>query len=160
MDLPTGYRIGPALFGVLRSLRPGTKNYLRLLREGLSGSQMVLRWILFGFVLTGVISAFVTEQNFRDFFGPTAMGMFFTLLATTLLEVCSEGSSPIAAYILLHAHAPGNAFVFLMAGAATDYTQIASLRQTTRSWAATFALPLISMPQVIFIGWLINHFSR
>jgi len=160
VSLPTGYRIGPALAGVMRSLKPGKNNYLRLLREGLSGSQMVLRWILFGFVLTGLISAFVNEQTFRDLFGPTALGMFFTLLATTLLEVCSEGSSPIAAYILLRAHAPGNAFVFLMAGAATDYTQIASLRQTTRSWAATFALPLISIPQVLFIGWLINHFSH
>ena len=160
VSLPHGYRIAPALMGVLRSLKPGNRNYLRLLREGVAGSQMVLRWILFGFVLTGLISAFVTEQTFRDLFGPTAAGMFFTLLATTVLEVCSEGSSPIAAYILLRAHAPGNAFVFLMAGAATDYTQILSLRQTTRSWAATFALPLISIPQVVFIGWLINHLSR
>jgi hypothetical protein len=46
-----------------------------------------------------------------------------------------------------------------MAGAATDYTEIASLRQTTRSWKATLALPLISTPQVMLIGWLIHHFS-
>jgi hypothetical protein len=159
VDLPTGYRIGPAVAGVLKSLRPGKANYVRLAREGMLGSRMVLRWILFGFVLTGLIRALVPELTFQQYFGPTAVGLFLTLLATTLLEVCSEGSSPIAADLLTRAHAPGNAFVFLMAGAATDYTEIASLRQTTRSWKATLALPLISTPQVLLIGWLIHRFS-
>jgi hypothetical protein len=159
VDLPHGYRIGPAITGVLRSLRPGKENYARLAREGLSGSRMVLRWILFGFVLTGVIRALVPELTFQQYFGPTTAGLFLTLLATTLLEVCSEGSSPIAADLMTRAHAPGNAFVFLMAGAATDYTEIASLRQTTGSWKSTLALPLISTPQVLLIGWLIHHFS-
>jgi uncharacterized protein len=159
VDLPTGYRIGPAVSGVFRSLKPGKDNYLRLAREGLSGSQMVLRWILFGFVLTGVIRAFVPDASFQQYFGPTLAGLFLTLLATTVIEVCSEGSSPIAADLLTRAHAPGNAFVFLMAGAATDYTEILSLRSTTRSWRATLALPLISTPQVLLIGWLIHYFA-
>ena len=155
--LPAGYRVGPALAGVWRSLKPGRDNYARLAREGLSGSRMVLRWILFGFVLTGAIRAFVPEASFQQFFGPTVAGLFLTLLATTLMEVCSEGSSPIAADLLTRARAPGNAFVFLMAGAATDYTEILSLRATTRSWKATLALPLISTPQVLLIGWLIHR---
>ena len=46
-----------------------------------------------------------------------------------------------------------------MAGAATDYTEILSLRETTRSWRATLALPLISTPQVVLLGWLIQQFS-
>ena len=157
--LPHDYRVGPAVLGVLRSLKPGTDNYLRLAREGLSGSKMVLRWIFFGFVLTGLIRAFVPDASFQQYFGPTAAGLFLTLLATTILEVCSEGSSPIAADLLTRAHAPGNAFVFLMAGAATDYTEIMSLRETTRSWKATLALPLISTPQVLLIGWLIHRLA-
>ena len=158
--LPHGYRIGPALAGVLRSLKPGAANYLRLAREGLSGSKMVLRWIFFGFVLTALIRAFVPDASFQQYFGPTIAGMFLTLLATTIIEVCSEGSSPIAADLLTRAHAPGNAFVFLMAGAATDYTEIMSLRETTRSWKASLALPLISTPQVLLIGWMIHQLSR
>jgi len=47
-----------------------------------------------------------------------------------------------------------------MAGAATDYTEILSLRETTRSWRATLALPLISTPQVLLIGWLIHHLGK
>ena len=160
VTLPHGYRIGPSIAGVLRSLKPGRENYAHLAHEGMVGSQMVLRWIFFGFVLTGAIRAFVPEDSFLHFFGPTIAGLFLTLLATTILEVCSEGSSPIAADLLTRAHAPGNAFVFLMAGAATDYTEIMSLRDTTKSWKATLALPLISTPQVILIGWLIQHFSK
>jgi uncharacterized membrane protein YraQ (UPF0718 family) len=156
VSLPRGYRTGPAFAGVLRSLKPGTDNYLRLAREGLAGSKMVLRWIFFGFVLTALIRAFVPDASFQQYFGPTVAGLFLTLLATTILEVCSEGSSPIAADLLTRAHAPGNAFVFLMAGAATDYTEILALRETTRSWKATLALPLISTPQVLLIGWLIH----
>jgi uncharacterized membrane protein YraQ (UPF0718 family) len=157
--LPQDYRVGPAIQGVLRSLKPGVANYLHLAREGMAGSKMVLRWIFFGFVLTGLIRAFVPEASFQQYFGPTIAGLFLTLLATTLMEVCSEGSSPIAADLLTRAHAPGNAFVFLMAGAATDYTEIMGLRETTRSWKATLALPLISTPQVLLVAWLINHFA-
>lgn len=156
-DLPIGYRIGPAIMDVFASLKPGWSNYLKLAREGLSGSRMILRWILFGFVLTALIRALVPEASFADWFGPTMAGLFLTLLATTLIEVCSEGSSPIAADILTRAHAPGNAFVFLMAGAATDYTELLSLRETTRSWKAALALPLISTPQVLLIGWLLQR---
>ncbi len=159
VTLPHDYRVGPAIQGVLRSLKPGAVNYLHLAREGLAGSRMVLRWIFFGFVLTGLIRAFVPEASFQQYFGPTVAGLFLTLLATTLMEVCSEGSSPIAADLLTRAHAPGNSFVFLMTGAATDYTEILSLRETTRSWKATLALPLISTPQVLLIGWIINHLS-
>ena len=160
LDLPVDYRMGPALRGVLRSLKPGAENYLQLAREGVDGSRIVLRWILVGFVLTGMIRAFVPQLVFEQAFGPSVTGLFLTLLATTLLEVCSCGSSPIAADLLTRAHAPGNAFVFLMAGAATDYTELMSLRSTTRSWKATLVLPLITTPQVMLIGWLIQHFSR
>ena len=160
VTLPAGYRIGPSIAGVLRSLKPGRANYLHLAREGMAGSRMVLRWIFFGFVLTGAIRAFVPEADFQQYFGPTIAGLFLTLLATTILEVCSEGSSPIAADLLTRAHAPGNAFVFLMAGAATDYTEIMSLKDTTKSWKATLALPLISTPQVLLIGWLIQHLGK
>jgi uncharacterized protein len=158
VDLPADYRIRPELAAVVRSFKPGRSNYGRLFREGISGSRMVLRWVFFGFVVTGLVRAFLPDASFQQYFGPTMAGLLFTLLATTLIEVCSEGSSPIAADLLTRAHAPGNSFVFLMTGAATDYTEILSLRETTRSWKATFALPLISTPQVLVIGWIINHF--
>ena len=89
------------------------------------------------------------------------MGAFATaaldlLVATTVIEVCSEGSTPIAADLMNRAGAPGNSFTFLMAGVATDYTEIMSIRDTTSSWRIALALPLVTVPQVILIGFVLN----
>jgi uncharacterized membrane protein YraQ (UPF0718 family) len=109
--------------------------------------------------MAAAIRAFVPTDIFNQYFGPSLLGLLLTLAATTAIEVCSEGSSPIAADLLNRAGAPGNAFTFLMAGAATDYTEIMALRETTRSWKATFALPLITTPQVLAIAWLLNIYG-
>ena len=82
-----------------------------------------------------------------------------TVLIATILEVCSEGSMPVAADILTKANAPGNAFAFLMTGVATDYTEIMSLKNTTKSWKISLFLPLVTLPQVLLLAWLINIFS-
>ena len=84
------------------------------------------------------------------------MGLGITLLVATILEVCSEGSTPIAADILTRAGAPGNSFAFLMGGVATDYTEIMVLRDTTKSLKMALFLPLVTVPQVLLLGWIIN----
>ncbi|MEK9711001.1 MAG: permease [Thalassolituus sp.] len=124
--------------------------------QGLKESKMVLRWVVFGVVLVALIRAFVPPESFGVWFGASLTGLLLTLLATTLIEVCSEGSSPIAADLFNRAGAPGNAFTFLMAGAATDYTEIMALKETTRSWKIALYLPLVTVPQVLLIGWLMN----
>ena len=94
--------------------------------------------------------------QFEQFFGPTVLGLMITILVATVLEVCSEGSTPIAADILTRAKAPGNSFAFLMAGVATDYTEIMVLKDTTRSWKLALFLPLITVPQVLLVAWLMH----
>ncbi|MBB5353010.1 hypothetical protein HNR46_003263 [Haloferula luteola] len=160
IDIPEQYRLRDGLAEVWRNIRPGDGNLRRMLKAGLSESRMILRWIFFGFVMAAAIQTFVPDHTFQEFFGPSLLGLLLTLIATTIIEVCSEGSSPIAADLLRRAGAPGNAFTFLMAGAATDYTEIMALRETTRSWKATLALPLLTTPQVLLISWVLNHFSR
>ena len=157
VELPGDFRLKDGLGEVWKNIRPVHGNLRRMVRDGLSESRMILRWIFFGFVLAAAIRAFVPTHSFSDYFGPTMLGLLLTLLATTLIEVCSEGSSPIAADLLNVAGAPGNSFTFLMAGAATDYTEILALRETTKSWKATLALPLITTPQVLVIAWLLNN---
>jgi len=129
-----------------------------ILREGFAGSRVVIRWSLFGLVLAGLVRALVPEEAFATWFGATFGGLWLTLLATTVIEVCSEGSTPIAADLLNRAGAPGNSFTFLMAGVATDYTEIMSIRDTTRSWRIALFLPLVTVPQVILIGAVLNQF--
>lgn len=124
--------------------------------EGLLGSRMVLRWIFLGVILAGVVRAAVPPDTFQTLFGPTLAGLGLTVVVATILEVCSEGSMPVAADILTKANAPGNAFAFLMSGVATDYTEIMSLKDTTKSWKIPLFLPLITLPQVLLLAWLIN----
>ena len=129
-----------------------------ILREGFAGSRVVIRWSLFGLILAGAIRALMPEESFATWFGATMGGLWLTLLATTIIEVCSEGSTPIAADLMNRANAPGNAFTFLMAGVATDYTEVMSIRDTTRSWKIALFLPLITVPQVMVIGFILNQF--
>ena len=63
---------------------------------------------------------------------------------------------PIAADLMTRAAAPGSAFTFLMAGAATDYTEILVLREVTGRLKAPLLLPLLIVPQVLVIGWALN----
>ncbi|RLQ22761.1 ATPase [Seongchinamella sediminis] len=129
-----------------------------ILRDGFAGSRVVIRWSLFGLILAGAIRALMPEESFATWFGATMGGLWLTLLATTIIEVCSEGSTPIAADLLNRAGAPGNAFTFLMAGVATDYTEVMSIRDTSRSWKIALYLPLITVPQVMVLGYILNHF--
>jgi uncharacterized membrane protein YraQ (UPF0718 family) len=131
--------------------------WLALLKGGLVESRMVVRWMLFGVILASVIRVAVPPDAFANWFGPTMAGLLLTLLAATIIEVCSEGSSPIAADLLHRAAAPGNGFAFLMAGAATDYTEILALRETTRSWRIALLLPAVTVPQVVLLAWLMNR---
>lgn len=137
----------------------GVNRIRSALVEGLSESRMVIRWILFGVLLASAVRAFVPPDYFQTLFGPTFMGLLITLGVATILEVCSEGSTPIAADILNRARAPGNSFAFLMGGVATDYTEIMVLKDTTGSLKTALFLPLITVPQVLLLGWMINRFA-
>ena len=133
--------------------------WIAILKGGLLESRMVLRWMFFGVVLAAILRVAVPPDVFSEWFGPTLAGLALTLVAATVIEVCSEGSSPIAGDLLNRAGAPGNGFAFLMAGAATDYTEILALRETTRSWKTAFLLPAVTVPQVVLLGWLMNRFA-
>ncbi len=127
--------------------------------NGLKESRMIIRWILAGAILAAFLRTALNPEMFQDYFGPSALGLVVTLVFATILEVCSEGGSPIAADILTRAHAPGNAFTFLMTGVATDYTEIMGLKETTYSWKIALFLPLVTTPQILIIGYFLNHFG-
>lgn len=144
--------------GMIRQTFPSASKIVPVvLQEGLSEARMILRWIFFGVVLAAAIRALVDPETFQDWFGPSVFGLLLSLLAATVIEVCSEGSTPIGADLVTRAQAPGNGFVFLMAGAATDYTEIMALKETTKRWSAALLLPVLTVPQVLLIGYWINR---
>jgi uncharacterized membrane protein YraQ (UPF0718 family) len=75
-----------------------------------------------------------------------------------VLEVCSEGTSPIAFEIFAKTGVLGNPFIFLMAGVATDYTEIGLLWSNIGKRTALW-LPAITVPQILLLGFLLNAYA-
>ncbi|WP_439133357.1 permease [Pseudomaricurvus sp.] len=157
-DLPEDYHLWSELKRSLSGVdwRPGL--LLGIFWEGIKGSKMVLKWLLFGVLLATALRGFLSLDDFQTWFGPTTLGLVITLVAATIIEVCSEGSTPIAADLLTRASAPGNSFAFMMAGVSTDYTEVMVLKDTTSSWKIALFLPLVTLPQVVVISLILNGF--
>ena len=101
------------------------------------------------------IGAYVPQHWFMQFLGPDMTGVSLTLLFATVIEVCSEGTSPIAFEIYDNVGVLGNPFVFLMAGVATDYTEIGLLWTNIGKRTALW-LPIVAVPQIVALGVLFN----
>ena len=121
-------------------------------------ANMVLWWILMGILAASIIGAYVPEHWFMDYMGPNLTGMLVTLLFATVLEVCSEGTSPLAFEIFNKTAALGNPFVFLMAGVATDYTEIGLLWTNIGKRTAIW-LPVVTVPQILLLGMWFNQLA-
>ncbi len=124
----------------------------------ISLANMVLWWILIGILAAAIIGAYVPEHFFMQWLGPDFAGMLVTLLFATVIEVCSEGTSPLAFEIFNKVGVLGNPFVFLMAGVATDYTEIGLLWTNIGKRTAVW-LPIVSVPQILALGFLFNYLS-
>ncbi|MFH0790678.1 MAG: permease [Candidatus Omnitrophota bacterium] len=156
----------PEKFSILADLRGRVKNYefsLKALITGLKGvikgawllSDMVLWWIILGILISSLSSAYIPRDFFWRFMGPSLFGLLVTVGLATVIEVCSEGSSPLAFEIYRQTGALGNSFAFLMAGVVTDYTEIGLLWFNVGKRVAVW-LPIITVPQVIILAYIAN----
>lgn len=127
-----------------------------ILDSAVTLARMTLWWILIGIGFSALAGAFIPSEFFRQYMGPTALGLCATLALATLLEVCSEGTAPVAFEIFKQTGAFGNSFVFLMAGVVTDYTEIGLLWTNIGKKTALW-LPLVAVPQVVLLGLLFNR---
>lgn len=159
VDLPEGFELIPAIKKEFKASNKSPKSFLRILKNGLKDSKIVIKWILIGIVIASAMRAFIPAESYEVWFGATLTGLMLTSVFATVLEVCSEGSVPIAADIFNKAGAPGNSFAFLMTGVSTDYTEIMILKETTKSWKIAFLLPLITVPQILLLGFVLNNLS-
>ena len=156
IDLPDDYNLLAETRSLFGTASFSFKAVGTTLWNGLKDSRMVLRWIFFGVILAALIRTFVSPDNFETYFGPTIAGLGLTILVATILEVCSEGTLPVAADILTRANAPGNSLTFLMAGVSTDYTEIMILKEATASWKIPLFLPLVTLPQIVVFALILN----
>lgn len=159
VDLPHDFHFWREARAGLKKAKFDGEFFTHVMKDGVTGSKIVLRWIFFGVVLAGLVRASISTEHFQTYFGASLAGLGATVVVATILEICSEGSSPIAADLLNRGGAPGNGFAFLMTGVSTDYTEIMSLQNTTGSWKIALFLPLVTVPQVLVIGWVMNQFA-
>jgi len=155
-------------FSILKDVKKRWKNYKFTMKnnsDALKGvlmgswslSKMVLWWLLIGMLMAAFARAYIPQHIFMEYMGPTFLGLVITLFFATIIEVCSEGSSPLAFEIFNQTGAFGNSFTFLMAGVATDYTEI-GLIWTNIGKKAALWLPIITVPQILLLGYLFNVF--
>jgi len=128
---------------------------LGIFRGSWTLTKMVLWWILIGMFLASLAQAYIPQDVFRNYMGAGILGLLLVLILAIVLEVCSEGTSPMAFEIFRQTGAFGNSFVFLMAGVATDYTEIGLIWTNIGKRAAIF-LPIVTIPQILIIGYLFN----
>lgn len=155
-------------FFIIKDIKKRWKNYQFNMKnnvDALKGvmkgswslSKMVLWWLLIGMLMAAFARAYIPQHLFMEYMGPTFLGLIVTLFFATIIEVCSEGSSPLAFEIFNQTGAFGNSFTFLMAGVATDYTEIGLIWSNIGKKAALW-LPVITVPQILLLGYLFNIF--
>jgi uncharacterized protein len=130
-----------------------------VINGSISLADMIMWWLLIGIVLAGLIGAYVPQDIFQKYLGPSIFGICMTLVMATVIEVCSEGSAPIAFEIFRQTGALGNSFVFLMAGVVTDYTEIGIL-WTNIGRRTAILLPIVTVPQVLVLGLIANYIFK
>ncbi len=155
-------------FSISRDIRQRFQNYklsfsqlkadfLGTLRGTFELSEMILGWVMFGVVLASLAQAYIPVHIFHHYLGPDLRGLFITLIFASLLEVCSEGTAPLAFEIYQQTKALGNSFVFLSAGVLTDYTEMGLVWKNLGKKTALWTL-LIGAPQILILGYLFNRF--
>ncbi|NOQ23798.1 MAG: heavy metal-associated domain-containing protein [Bacteroidales bacterium] len=86
--------------------------------------QDISKWLVIGLVLAAIISALIPNEFFELLNMPPIVQMLMILVVSIPLYICATGSIPLAAILILKGISPGAAFVFLMAGPATNAATI------------------------------------
>lgn len=83
--------------------------------------------MIFGIILSGIISSLIPENYFADKMGNTWVAMLLMLAIGMPLYVCSSASVPIALAFITAGISPGAALVFLITGPATNAATLTTL---------------------------------
>jgi uncharacterized membrane protein YraQ (UPF0718 family) len=153
----------PAGFDMLADIRRRAAGYRFDLKAEVKGiargvwelSGMVMGWILLGMAMASAAGAYIPKDFFQRFMGRSLAGLAVTLALATVIETCSEGSAPLAFEIYRQTGALGNALVFLMAGVATDYTEIGLLWVNAGRRTALW-MPAVAVPLILLFGYIAN----
>ena len=78
------------------------------------------KWLVLGLLIGGIIAFALPDQFFEQYLNTGWQAILAMLIVGIPLYVCATGSIPIAAALMIKGMNPGAAFVFLLAGPATN----------------------------------------
>jgi uncharacterized membrane protein YraQ (UPF0718 family) len=84
----------------------------------------ISKWLIIGTLLAGVIAYLIPEEVISSYLGGGIFSMLIMLLIGIPLYICATTSTPLAAALVAKGMSPGTAFVFLLAGPATNAATI------------------------------------
>lgn len=120
-DAPAPERASPGQEQADRSARAAVAHAIDVLRS-------VWRWLVFGIVVSAVITVVVPPQAFATSSAAGGvLALVLVLLISLPLYVCATASVPIAAALVAGGFPPGAALVFLMAGPATNLATVGAV---------------------------------
>ena len=90
-------------------------------------AQDIGRPLIVGLFISAVISVLIPQNFFEHALLQGIWGMFAMLCISIPIYVCSTGSIPIVAALMLKGISPGMALIFLMTGPATNAATIATI---------------------------------
>lgn len=105
----------------------------------------ISRWMFIGIVFAGIISYAVPESLIQNYLGSGFGSMLVMLLVGIPLYICATASTPLAASLVAKGMSPGTAFVFLLAGPATNAATITMVARFLGKRSAALYLGVISL---------------
>ena len=118
-------------------------------------------WLVVGLLIAGAISVLIPETFFEAYLGGGFSSMLIMLAVGIPLYICATGSTPIAAALIMKGVSPGAAFVFLLAGPATNAATISVVYGLLGKRATTIYLSSIAACSILMgllldqiYGWL------
>ena len=113
-----------------------------------------------GLLVAAAISIFLPPDYIANHFTSNIYVQFFTMLVISIpFYVCATASIPVAVALMAKGISPGAAFIFLMAGPATNASSIAVIKNILGAKTLYLYLALISS-SAIFFGFIFDLFFR
>ena len=118
--------------------------------------QDISKWLVIGLVAAAIISALIPDDFFELLNLPPIVQMVLILAVSIPLYICATGSIPLAAVLIMKGISPGAAFVFLMAGPATNAATITMIGKVMGRKSLFVYLSTIVVG-ALFFGLLIDY---
>lgn len=117
----------------------------------------IAKWLVIGLAIAALITVLVPDSFFATYLSNPYLNMLLVLLASVPMYVCATGSIPVAMALMIKGISPGAAFVFLMAGPATNAGTLTVISQSLGKKALFTYLATIIVGALLS-GIVINEF--